>query len=356
MSKEVQQTANSEQRTREPTANGSFFSIIVPVYNVAPYLRECLDSVLAQTFTDWECLCVNDGSTDESGAILDEYAQKDARFRVFHKKNGGVSAARNLGLDNAKGEWIWFVDGDDAIAPYALNALQEKLNRYPKAKAITLEIVGERINLENAFSTFAQEGTCQFIAERRDEDILEFSKTASFLLFHRATIGALRFRPYRLGEDGLFALEYYCKIKSWIKTDFKLYFYRDRLTSVCHEKATVAVAMEWLKSFRTRFYMLTSQDNVRAGEIKTYLQWAAWAYFHCHGRVLSLAKEDIGQIFQPWHSLNCAVNAFLPFNFRRRLILAVLMFIPSPWLMWLLVVKTVHVRTTLGRWRRRLFK
>ena len=90
-----------------------FFSIIIPVYNVAPYLRECLDSVLAQTFTDWECLCVDDGSADESGSILDEYAQRDSRFLVFPKKNGGVSAARNLALDNAKGEWICFLDGDD---------------------------------------------------------------------------------------------------------------------------------------------------------------------------------------------------------------------------------------------------
>ena len=97
-----------------------FFSIIIPVYNVAPYLRECLDSVLAQTFTDWEAICVDDGSTDGSGAILDEYAAKDSRFRVFHQSNAGVSAARNRGLDEAKGEWIWFVDSDDKIKPYAL--------------------------------------------------------------------------------------------------------------------------------------------------------------------------------------------------------------------------------------------
>jgi glycosyltransferase involved in cell wall biosynthesis len=104
-----------------------FFSIIIPVYNVAPYLRECLDSVLAQTFTDWECLCVNDGSTDESGAILDEYAQKDPRFRVFHKKNSGVSAARNLGLDNVRGEWVLFLDSDDLLANTCLGAIVEHL-------------------------------------------------------------------------------------------------------------------------------------------------------------------------------------------------------------------------------------
>ncbi len=92
------------------------FSIIIPVYNVAPYLRECLDSVLSQTFTDWEAICVDDGSTDASGAILDEYAAKDARFRVIHQSNAGVSAARNRALDMARSEWVLFLDGDDYLA------------------------------------------------------------------------------------------------------------------------------------------------------------------------------------------------------------------------------------------------
>lgn len=108
-------------------ARTPFVSIVVPVYNVAPYLRECLDSVLAQTFTDWECLCVNDGSTDGSGAILDEYAQKDSRFRVFHQANAGVSAARNLGLDNAKGEWVLFLDSDDLFANTCLDSISKHL-------------------------------------------------------------------------------------------------------------------------------------------------------------------------------------------------------------------------------------
>lgn len=90
------------------------FSIIIPVYNVAPYLRECLDSVLAQTFTDWEAICIDDGSTDGSGEILDEYAAKDKRFKVIHQKNAGVSAARNAGIDAAGGEYVTFLDGDDA--------------------------------------------------------------------------------------------------------------------------------------------------------------------------------------------------------------------------------------------------
>ena len=92
-------------------------TVIIPVYNAESTLRRCLDSILAQTFTDFECLLINDGSKDRSGEICEEYANKDSRVRVFHKENGGVSSARNVGLDNARGEWITFCDSDDTVMP-----------------------------------------------------------------------------------------------------------------------------------------------------------------------------------------------------------------------------------------------
>lgn len=91
-------------------------SVIVPIYNVEPYVRECIESLLAQTETDVEFLLIDDGSTDGSGAIADEYA-KDARIRVFHLQNGGLSAARNFGIEHSRGEWLMFVDGDDYVLP-----------------------------------------------------------------------------------------------------------------------------------------------------------------------------------------------------------------------------------------------
>lgn len=90
-------------------------SIIVPVYNVEQYLPRCIDSIISQSFSDFELLLVDDGSKDRSGAICDEYARKDSRVRVFHQQNGGVSLARNVGLDNARGEWITFSDSDDEL-------------------------------------------------------------------------------------------------------------------------------------------------------------------------------------------------------------------------------------------------
>ena len=98
-------------------------SVIVPVYNAEKYLRRCIDSILNQTFTDFEVLLINDGSTDSSGVICDEYAKQDSRVRVFHKENGGVSSARNVGIQNMKGEYSIHCDSDDWIKVNMLDVL-----------------------------------------------------------------------------------------------------------------------------------------------------------------------------------------------------------------------------------------
>ena len=92
-------------------------SVVVPIFNVAPYLRKCLDSLQNQTMEEIEIICVDDGSTDKSGEIVDEYGKVDARFRIIHTENRGLSAARNTGIDEAKTEWIMFVDSDDWVEP-----------------------------------------------------------------------------------------------------------------------------------------------------------------------------------------------------------------------------------------------
>ena len=98
------------------------FSLIIPVYRAAALLPRCLDSVLAQTRPDWECLLVDDGSPDASPALCDAYARRDARFRVWHKANAGAAAARNAALAEARGEWVTFVDADDYLSPRFLEA------------------------------------------------------------------------------------------------------------------------------------------------------------------------------------------------------------------------------------------
>lgn len=102
-------------------------SIVIPVYNSEAYLDRCLQSVLGQSEPDWECILVDDGSKDDSGKRCDEYAEKDCRFKVFHRTNHGPSSSRNYGLDNAQGEYLCFIDSDDYVAPDYLKHLVEPM-------------------------------------------------------------------------------------------------------------------------------------------------------------------------------------------------------------------------------------
>lgn len=105
-------------------------SIIVPVYNVEPYLRQCLDSVVNQTYRNLEIILVDDGSPDNCGTICDEYAAKDKRIHVVHKENGGISSARNAGLAICKGDYISFIDSDDFVSPYFIEVLYHGIELY----------------------------------------------------------------------------------------------------------------------------------------------------------------------------------------------------------------------------------
>ncbi len=108
-----------------------FLSMIIPVYKVEPWLRECLDTCVCQNIPDdeYEIICIDDGSPDNCGMILDEYAARYNQLRVIHKENGGVSSARNVGIDNARGEYLWFIDSDDFIAENCLRSITDRLTQ-----------------------------------------------------------------------------------------------------------------------------------------------------------------------------------------------------------------------------------
>ena len=128
-------------------------SIIVPVYNTKAYLHRCVESILAQTYPDYEVLLVDDGSTDGSGAFCDNYAVRDPRFRVIHKPNGGLTSARNAGLAEARGEWIAHVDSDDYLDPTMLEQLLAKAVEQD-ADVVTAEFKFVTDGAETAYRTF----------------------------------------------------------------------------------------------------------------------------------------------------------------------------------------------------------
>lgn len=206
-----------------------FFSIIIPVYNVAPYLRECLDSVLAQSFTNWEAICVDDGSTDDSNSILDEYATGDRRLNVIHQENAGVSAARNIALDIIQGEWVCFLDSDDVLEKSALQRIKEIISRNPKVDIVKTGLIQFK------------EGQCVPWNKYCGHD--KFFKT-DFVLpnavlegwfcqrcFRASLVTDVRFPPLRNGEDVVFLAHCNCKAKRIVVSNSTLYGYRQRMNS-----------------------------------------------------------------------------------------------------------------------------
>ena len=170
-------------------------SVIVPVYNVEPYLRKCLDSIVSQTYQDLEILVIDDGSTDGSGKICDEY-KRDQRVRVFHTENAGLSAARNLGLDKAHGEWIEFIDSDDWVEPdYCRIPLE--LAESHKADLVIFRfrvIRGKKREWRIELGKKSTEDALRLIHE--EASIVVWNK-----LFHRKLFDRMRFPLGKLYED-----------------------------------------------------------------------------------------------------------------------------------------------------------
>lgn len=175
-------------------------SVIVPVYKVEPYLRRCVDSILAQTFTDFELILVDDGSPDNCGAICDEYAQKDLRVHVIHQENGGLSAARNAGIDwvfaNSDSEWLNFVDSDDWVHPQMLERLYHAaLEHDVKVSICGYKETGEAIRWTDA-DTVRLWPVEQYYVERNVNATVAWGK-----LYAKECFADLRYPVGKIHED-----------------------------------------------------------------------------------------------------------------------------------------------------------
>lgn len=211
-------------------------TVIIPVYNVEKYIKQCLDTVVGQTYTDLEIILVDDGSTDKSGYICDEYASIDNRIKVIHKQNGGLSSARNVALDIAKGEFIAFVDSDDYLN---LCAFEKCIKKLHETKAdicmfshfITngIEHREHKLVLEREF--YNQVEVRNIIYPKLFGSTETDSELEGFVcrqIFRREIIGTLRFRSEReyFAEDVVFDIELYPHISSLCIVKEPLYYYR----------------------------------------------------------------------------------------------------------------------------------
>ncbi|MBR5302645.1 MAG: glycosyltransferase [Clostridia bacterium] len=234
-------------------------SIIIPCYNSAKYLGACMDSVLMQNFADFEAILIDDGSKDDTLIIAQHYAEKDARVRVFAKENGGVAAARNLGLDHARGEWITFVDSDDLLPQDALETLLSGVN-----DAVDMVVC--------AHETFDETGRRETVVpETRwmDLDSEAMRRAAALRLIegdsvlnimcnklHRRDLiqrERLRLQPgVKIAEDALFNLEAVLLGRGIAYVNHVAYSYRTHSASAMHQQTQSEMQRHkpWLKAMQ----------------------------------------------------------------------------------------------------------
>ncbi len=212
-------------------------SIIIPVYNAEKFLPACLDSVLAQTYKNWEAICVNDGSTDNSPQILAGYAAKDVRFHIISQSNSGVSTARNTGLQQATGKYLMYLDSDDIWHPQILEILQnvmEKSNAdmgcfkyqevYPDS-----DITFPKYPAEYKF-TLCQTPLISFIHRKIKTGILIWNK-----IYRMDKVKNISFCNLKQGEDDVYSLSILLKISSIAMLDNVLYYYMQNPASIMHQ-------------------------------------------------------------------------------------------------------------------------
>ncbi len=211
-------------------------SIITPVYNAEKFLKKCIQSIMDQTYKNWELILIDDGSPDNSGAICDIFAKKDSRITAYHKKNGGPSSARNIGLDYAKGEYIWFVDSDDWIESDAIEHIVN-LCKKTKVDICFFELKTDSENNNSAPYSFREICKSKEYILCKDENcaelipLIELAKGMGWTcnkLFKNELIQTYQLRfdcRFSKQEDHLFTLSYLIYVKSILVTTFAPYNY-----------------------------------------------------------------------------------------------------------------------------------
>ena len=200
-------------------------SLIIPVYQAEPFLARCLDSIVQQDEKNWECILVDDGSTDGSGALCDAYCLRDSRFRVLHRPNGGASAARNSALALAEGEWVQFADSDDALAPDYCSAMLEA------SGGMDLVIAGYTMINGEAQAPFLpaeekQLNTPEAFCECFDSLYFDMLLNSPCNKLYRRAILSARFPEHiHMGEDFMFNMEFLSKAERTALVRSAGYFY-----------------------------------------------------------------------------------------------------------------------------------
>ncbi|HEM2741496.1 glycosyltransferase family 2 protein [Streptococcus suis] len=252
--------------------NTPLISIIVPVYNVENYLDECIRTVLGQTYSNWELLLINDGSTDSSGSMCDDYARRDDRIRVIHKNNGGLSDARNAGIDNCTGEYITFLDSDDGIRGDFLEECVTTANQHNVDIVIGHFFIWDENN--QTFLYFvdqAQKDTTEVISAQEAlnrQVVWKNLNTAPFVvawgkLFRASLFNTVRFPKGKVFEDEYTIHKTLLESNTVALINKEFYMYRRHGNSIMTSHFSISKAMNLVEALEERIVdlVLANKDT-----------------------------------------------------------------------------------------------
>ena len=262
--------------------------ITIPVYNVEAYLKRCIDSILAQTYVDFEVLLIDDGSTDHSPEICDEYSYKDPRIKVVHQAYSGVAAARNIGLEwyykNSKAEWFFFVDSDDCIHPRCLEVLLNAAESTGTAIAIGnyIEFSDEEVKPEETIAEVQKFNSEDFFIERCSNIAVVWCK-----LYQRKCFEGIRFPAGKIHEDEFTTYKVIFRENNVSFIDTPLYFYYHNKTSITKQWSSDRVVI--IDAFAEQLDFFKKNGFERAHKKACYHMLLHFCY------ILELWGKELGE-------------------------------------------------------------
>lgn len=284
-------------------------SIVVPVYNTANYLHKCLDSILAQDYGDFELLLIDDGSTDSSGQICDSYASLDNRVKVYHKSNGGVSAARNFGISQSKGKWVAFIDSDDYVeSSYLNNLLNKSVTEVPVDLVISNIIVDAPEGTETCYELIVKQDRLYDTLSQLLANVDLMRGSAPMAKLFRLDVihsnNVLFPEGIKLGEDTCFMFRY-LKHSRYIQCTSEVnYHIVWRLGSASQQRYPFLTEYAGYRENRQSIMSVLESKDLIADLASTYVSWSTY-FLHralmaisSREELCSVTEDDWGFFFQ----------------------------------------------------------
>ena len=257
-------------------------SIIVPVYNVEQYLERCVESLINQTHKNVEIILVDDGSKDNSGKLCDELAQRDSRIVVYHKENGGLSDARNYGIDKATSDYVGFVDSDDFVDEDMYEILLSNLLKYDSEISFCRlnDVYNDEItkdNTENKPYLMTSEQAIKMVLEAK-----VFSVTAVNKLYKKSLFDQIRFDKGKIAEDAFIMVDLLSRCEKIAATEAKKYYYMHRENSITTQKFT-SKFLNVIEAYEKNAKIVSDKYPDLKYQADTRI---CWAYFYVLDRLL----------------------------------------------------------------------